>query len=343
MRPAGAASGAVAAQRAAIVPAAAFFRVFFAIFAENWAADEIQRHNHVLYRHGLPQECGRLPQSCGALGRASIQTAVLYGAGALVARHYGAQRRPHLLYAHVAGARGGAGLRRGQGLRLGRWPRTEPLRGAAAEPRGDRLRCGLRTEGAGAYAGRLGGSGRCADPLLGRDQGLRLDRGRLQQHLGGEGYAQRRPQVQRLHRRRGHSPYPVGGILVVRQLRRRDPRRGGLARVRGAFAGGVACGDVGDVHLHIRRAARHQGAPYVGAYGGYRRGHCLPPLPVGVCLPAAVDDLLQRHLRQFRRPAPLPPVDADLVGNTPSRGRAVVRLPERGALRFWSATTAAAS
>ena len=226
------------------------------------------------------------------MGGAAIQTSVLYGAGPLLARHDGAQRGAHILYAHVAGAGSSAGLRRGQGLRSGRGSGAEPLRGAAPKPRGDRLRRGLRAEGTGAHAGRMGGSGGCADALLGRDQGLRVDRGCIQQYLGGAQHAQRRPQVRRLYSRCGRGPHPLGHILVDGQLRRRDSGRGGLAGARGPLSRGLARGGVGDVHLHLRGAPFDEGAVYRRPYGRRGRRHGLRAVPVGICLPAAVDDIL---------------------------------------------------
>ena len=50
--------------------------------------------------------------------------------------------------------------------------------------------------------------------------------------------------------------------------------------------------------------------------------------PVGLCLSAAMDDLLQRHLRQFRRAAAVAHLVADIMADLPVRRRAVVRLSE---------------
>ena len=59
---------------------------------------------------------------------------------------------------------------------------------------------------------------------------------------------------------------------------------------------------------------------------GRRNG--LHALSVGLPLSARMDDLLQRDLRQFRSPAALPVMAANLVGNPALRRRTLVRLPE---------------
>ena len=96
------------------------------------------------------------------------------------------------------------------------------------------------------------------------------------------------------------------------------------------------------------RCALHGHSQYEGAFpqrADRRRGggHALHALPVGICLPPALDDLLQRHLRQFRRPAALSDLDADLVADSPFRRRALVRLPERRPLSPWSASRSASA
>ncbi len=264
--------------------------------------NEDQRHNHLFHRHRVPQKGVRqLPR---ALGREPVQAALLHGAGALRPRDRGAHRRPDFLHPHLDSARRRAGLRRGEGIRAGRGSGGEPLHRGAADARRSRLRGGLRPEDAGPHAGRLGRFRQPRNAVLGRHTRLRLHRGRLQQHMGGEEHPQRGPQIRRLHGRGGGRAAVVDRRHLHRLLRPPDARGGRLAPALGGVESGVDDRGVAHVHFYLRGDPQHQGTLRLGPHGGHRGGHGIPALPVGLRLSAKVDDLLQRHLRQFRRLAP---------------------------------------
>ncbi len=243
-------------------------------YEKNQTHSDIHRGDR--HRRGLRA----LPQSRGAVGRAAVPPAVLHGARAGRARHAGAQRGAHVLHADVDRARRGRDLRRSQGIRTYGDPARQPLRHLSAASRGHRVPDRLRRAGAGPHAGRRGGRSGPRHALLGRDPRLRVDRERLQQHLGGEDRAQPDASVQRLHHhRRGRAP-AVGGHAGIGPLRRcaARPRQLGLV-VRGVEVR-RARHDV--AHL---RCALHGHSQYEGAFpqrADRRRGggHALHALPV---------------------------------------------------------------
>ena len=69
----------------------------------------------------------------------------------------------------------------------------DSLRSLPPKPRHCRLHRQLRRKRPGTYAGRLGGRRGAGHAFLVREPGLRVDRKRLQQHLGGQGRAQHHP------------------------------------------------------------------------------------------------------------------------------------------------------
>ena len=268
-----------------------------------------------------------------AVARAAIPPAVLHGPRPARTRNHRPFGGAHVLHADVAGADSRGGIRRGERIRAGRRTDRKPLRSLPPKPRHCRLHRQLRRKRPGTYAGRRGGRRGAGHAFLGRDPGLRVDRKRLQQHLGGQGRAQHHPPVDRLHRRGDDRADPLD----------RGQRRGQLcraaARIRRqlVFQPAVApCLDdrhLGDVHLPLHRHTQRQSAFRQRPDGRHRRRDDFSALPVGLRLRAAVDDLVQRHLRQFRGPAAAADLDADLVGDTPFRRRAVVRLSEYRAFR----------
>ena len=267
------------------------------------------------------------------LARAAIPAAVLYGAGPARTRHHRPQRGTHVLHADVAGTDRRGGLRRCQGFRAGRRAGGKPLRPLPAEPRDRRLHRHVRRKGARPYAGRRGGRRGAGHALLGGDPGLRLDRKRLQQHLGGQGRTQPHPPVYRLHRRGDDRPCVVDRRQCRRQLR---PADAGLRRqlvFHPALAPGVDGHHLDHVHHPVYHHPQYEGQIQERPDGGHRRRHAFPAFPVGLSLYPAVDDLLQRHLRQFRSAAAVAHLAPDLVADPAVRRRIVVRLPEHRPFR----------
>ena len=192
------------------------------------------------------------------LARAAIPAAVLYGAGPARTRHHRPQRGTHVLHADVAGTDRRGGLRRCQGFRAGRRAGGKPLRPLPAEPRDRRLHRHVRRKGARPYAGRRGGRRGAGHALLGGDPGLRLDRKRLQQHLGGQGRTQRDAPVHRLYRRGDDRSGAVGRGQCRRQL---HPAAAGIRRqlvFRPALALRVDVHHLGDVHHPVYHHPQHQ-------------------------------------------------------------------------------------
>lgn len=70
----------------------------------------------------------------------------------------------------------------------------------------------------------------------------------------------------------------------------------------------------GSVHPDLCRRTQYESLVAQRFHGGYRRRNGLHALSVGLPLSARVDDLLQRDLRQFRSPAALSVMAANLVG-----------------------------
>ena len=214
------------------------------------------------------------------VARTAVPPAVLHGAGPAGTRHDRPQRGPHILYADVAGADRSGGFRRGQGLRTGRRTDRQPLRPLPAEPRNHRLRRRFRRKGAGPHAGRRGGGRGAGDALLGHNPGLRLDRKRLQQHLGGQGRTQRDAPVHRLYRRGDDRSGAVGRGQCRRQL---HPAAAGIRRqlvFRPALALRVDVHHLGDVHHPVYHHPQHQSQIQERADGGHRRRHALPSTAV---------------------------------------------------------------
>lgn len=85
---------------------------------------------------------------------------------------------------------------------------------------------------------------------------------------------------------------------------------------------------LGQLHPDLCRRTQYESLVAQRFHGGYRRRNGLHALSVGLPLSARVDDLLQRDLRQFRSPAALSVMAANLVGNPALRRRTLVRLPE---------------
>ena len=267
------------------------------------------------------------------LARAAIPAAVLYGAGPARTRHHRPQRGTHVLHADVAGTDRRGGLRRRQGLRAGRRAGGKPLRPLPAEPRDRRLHRHVRRKGARPYTGRRGGRRGAGHALLGCDPGLRLDRKRLQQHLGGQGRSQPHPPVYRLHRRGDDRAGAVGRCQCRWQIR---PADAGLRRqlvFHPALAPGVDGHHLGHVHHPVYHHPQYEGQIQERPDGGHRRRHAFPAFPVGIPLHPAVDDLLQCHLRQFRSAAAVAHLAPDLVADPAVRRRIVVRLPEHRPFR----------
>ena len=238
-----------------------------------------------------------------AVARAAIPPAVLHGPRPARTRNHRPLGGAHLLYADVAGSDRCGGLRHRQGIRACGRPYGKPLCAFPAKSRDHRLHRRFRRKRPRPHAGRRGGRRGAGDAFLGRDPGLRVDRKRLQQHLGGQGRAQHHPPVDRLHRRGDDRPDPLDRGQRRGQLRRAAARIRRQLVFQPAVAPRLDVRHLGDVHLPLHRHTQRQSALRQRPDGRHRRRDDLPALPVGIRLRAAVDDLVQRHLRQFRGPA----------------------------------------
>ena len=186
-------------------------------------AHETPKTLHLLYRYDLREDINewRNPVVRWLVQQYRLLFYTARGLGR--ARNAGPLRSAHLLHAHVARAAPGPGLRRGQGDSAS--PTDSSKTSTSSSPNtpkpsttsSDSPKTPWPEPRAASWPPWSG------DALLGRDPRLRVDRKRLQQHLGGQGRTKHRPSVDRLHRRGDDRPRALDPRQCRRQLHRAGP------------------------------------------------------------------------------------------------------------------------